>query len=153
MAQFAALIRKSIHLFAQIIETATTKEITPLLQVSASSYWDTHYHFDEAQQRTYPKTLGADSIENIIINTIAPVQFLYAYYHGKTDEQERALQLLSSIHPESNKVMTVWKQYGWKPANAAQSQALLQLFNNYCSHKRCLECSIGLSVLKSKPVK
>jgi len=26
---------------------------------------------------------------------------------------------------------------------------MIQLYNNYCSAKRCLECSIGLSIIRS----
>lgn len=152
LAQFAALVHQSLHLFSQIIERATVAEIYPLFQVKAGSYWDTHYRFDETQQRTYPKALGADSIDNIIINTIAPVQFLYAHYHGNTHDQERALQLLESVAPENNKIIAAWKEQNWVPENAAQSQALLQLFNNYCSSKRCLECAIGLKIIKSRPL-
>ena len=150
IAQFAALIDKSLHLFSHIVESSTVKEIRSLLEVKASEYWDTHYRFDGEPQRTYAKALGVDSIDNLIINTMAPVQFLYAHYQGNIDQQERALQLLSSVDAESNKVITVWEQNNWKPESAAQSQAMLQLFNNYCSNKRCLECSIGLNVIKNQ---
>jgi hypothetical protein len=97
-----------------------------------------------------PKALGKDSIDNIIINTIAPVQFLYAHYHGKTMQQEHALQLLASVKAESNKYVSHWKDHNWKPANAAESQALLQLFTNYCTQKKCLECAIGLNIIKGQ---
>lgn len=152
IAQFAALVHKSLHLFSQIASSISVKEIHSLLAVSASKYWSSHFRFDEVQQRVYSKTLGADSIDNIIINTIAPVQFLYAHYHDNTSDQESALQLLSSVQAESNKYISLWEQHNWQPINAAQSQALLQLFNNYCSNKKCLECAIGLSIIKSRPV-
>ncbi|HRO42176.1 MAG TPA: DUF2851 family protein [Flavipsychrobacter sp.] len=152
IAQFAGLVHKSLHLFSQIVEKGTAKEVYPLLQVTASAYWTNHYRFDEIQKRAYPKALGADSIDNIIINTIAPVQFLYAHYHGTAANQESALQLLSSVNAESNNIVAIWNEHNWMPENAAQSQALIQLFNNYCSNKRCLECSIGLGIIKSRPI-
>jgi hypothetical protein len=150
LAQFAALIHQSLHLFSQIIETSSIKEISPLLEVTASEYWDTHYRFKSAPAKAAPKSLGKDSIDNIIINTIAPVQFLYAHYHGKTMQQEQALQLLASVGAESNKYVSLWKDNNWKPANAAESQALLQLFSSYCTNKKCLECAIGLNIIKGQ---
>lgn len=150
LAQFAALIHQSLHLFSQIIETNSLKEIYPLLEVTASEYWDTHYRFKSTPAKAVPKALGKDSIDNIIINTIAPVQFLYAHYHGKTMQQEHALQLLASVKAESNKYVSHWKDHNWKPANAAESQALLQLFTNYCTQKKCLECAIGLNIIKGQ---
>ncbi|MCF8450149.1 MAG: DUF2851 family protein [Taibaiella sp.] len=148
IAQFAALVHKSLHLFSQIIETHSVKEITPLLEVKASSYWDTHFRFDVLQEQKSPKTLGKSSIENIIINTIAPIQFLYAARQDTSILQELALLLLENVPAEENVITRLWEENNWPAANAAQSQALLQLYNNYCSKKRCLECTIGLNIIR-----
>jgi hypothetical protein len=149
IAQFAALVHKSFHLFSQIVETHTVKEVLPLLEVTASPYWDNHYKFDEEADVISKKHLGKASVHNIIINTIAPIQFLYAQAHGTTKDQERALQLLDTIPAEKNAITTMWQDYQWKPANAGHSQAMIQLYNNYCTKKRCLECSVGLALLKN----
>ena len=149
IAQFAALIHKSVHLFSQIIETHSVKEIAPLLDVTASSYWDTHFQFDAAQEKATPKSLGTTSVQNIIINTIAPIQFLYAAKQDTHVLQERSLQLLEAVPAEQNNITRLWEENGWKAQNAAQSQALIQLYNNYCSSKRCLECTIGLNIIRS----
>ena len=151
IAQFAALIHKSLHLFSQIIETSSEKEVALLLEVKASEYWDTHFRLDEKQPVPTEKHLGTESVRNVIINTIAPIQFLYASRQGVEGLQEKALQLLDTVQPEKNNILRLWDEAGWKAENASQSQALLQLYNNYCSCKRCLECSIGLSILRSAP--
>lgn len=151
IAQFAALVHQSLHLFSQIIEVNSEKELRPLLEVKASEYWDTHFRFDEIQELPSEKHLGAESIRNIIINTVAPIQFLYASRQGVDGLQEKALQLLDTVPAERNKIIGQWKECGWEPANASQSQAMIQLFNNYCSNKRCLDCSLGLAILKSAP--
>lgn len=150
IAQFAALVHQSLHLFSQIIETHSVKEIGPLLDVRASSYWDTHYRFDVEQERPSPKVLGKSSIENIVINTVAPVQFLYAARQDTVRLQERALQLLEAVPAEKNNITRLWEENDWAPVNAGQSQAMLQLYNNYCSAKRCLECTIGLNIIRSQ---
>jgi len=149
IAQFAALVHKSLHLFSQIIETHSVAQIIPLLDVTASEYWDTHFQFDAAQKKPTPKVLGHDSIENIIINTVAPIQFLYAARQDTYKLQEKALQLLETVPAEKNNITKLWKENGWKAQNAAQTQALLQLYNKYCSYKRCLECTVGLNILKA----
>ncbi|MES2703054.1 MAG: DUF2851 family protein [Bacteroidota bacterium] len=149
IAQFAALIHRSIHLFSQLVETHSVKEIEPLLDVTASSYWDTHFQFDSAQEKAITKSLGKASIQNIIINTIAPIQFLYAARQDTDKLREQALQLLEAVPAESNNITRIWEENNWQPANAAQSQALIQLYNNYCTPKRCLDCTIGHSILKT----
>jgi hypothetical protein len=149
IAQFATLLCKSVHLFSQIIETHSVKEIQPLLDVAASSYWDNHFQFDVMQKASAPKSLGKASVENIIINTIAPIQFLYAARQDTYALQEHALQLLEAIPAEQNNITRIWQENSWLPANAAQSQALLQLYNNYCSNRRCLDCTVGLNIIRS----
>lgn len=148
IAQFAALVHKSLHLFSQIIETHTVKEVAPLLDVTASEYWDTHYTFDEKQEETTKKHLGLTSVHNIIINTIAPVQFLYAAEQGTSAQQEKALTLLEAVPVEKNSILGTWQDAGWKAQNAAQSQSLIQLYNKYCTSKRCLDCALGHNIMK-----
>ncbi|MCB9045697.1 MAG: DUF2851 family protein [Chitinophagales bacterium] len=149
IAQFAALIHKSVHLFSVIIEKSTVQEIQPLFDVRAGHYWETHYNFGEAAEKDSKKNLGKSSIQNIIINTIAPIKFLYASQQSTEAEQEIALKLLDELPAERNHIIDTWTNNNWPPANASQSQAQIQLYNNYCSKKRCLNCAIGLSIVKS----
>jgi hypothetical protein len=152
LAQFAALVHKSVHLFSQVVEIQTGKELQPLFDVSASEYWDTHFRFDELSAETSVKRLGKSSIDNIIINTIAPIQFLYAGQQGISGLKEKALQLLDTIPAEKNNIITIWDNHKWPAQNATRSQAMIQLYNHYCSAKRCLECPIGLSIIRTVPV-
>lgn len=150
IAQFAALIHKSVHLFSQIIESHSINAIKELLDVAAGEYWNDHFRLDEPQKGHSIKTMGKTSIQNIIINTVAPIQFLYASRQAGTDLGGKALKLLETLPPEENAITRRWKDNGWVAVNASQSQALIQLFNQYCSAKRCLECAVGLSVIRSE---
>ena len=134
IAQFAVLIHQSIHLFSQIIETHTVKEIELLLDITASSYWDTHFQFDVAQKQATLKSVGDSSIQNIIINTIAPIQFLYASRQDTYALQERSLQLLEAVPAEKNNITRIWDAHEWQPCQCrtvagavATLQQLLQL--------------------------
>ena len=53
------------------------------------------------------------------------------------------------LTPEDNRIVRQWAAAGIAPENAAQSQALLQLYNSYCHNHRCLSCRIGYHVLKN----
>lgn len=148
LSQFAALIHQSVSLFSQIISTVSLQEVKKHLQVAASSYWEQHYRFEDAPHKAKKKLLGENSIDNIIINTIAPMRFLFANSQGQLTQQEETLQLLTELPAERNHIISNWSSNGWKAHHAADTQALIQLYNQYCSPKRCLECSIGLSILK-----
>lgn len=152
LAQFAALLHKSGDIFTLLL-TDTDKTITTLHNLHASTYWDTHYQLDGNESKHSVKNLGSSSVEKLIINTIAPIRFLSAHAQGKMDEAEQAVNWLSELPAEENKILSLWEEAGWPIQNAADGQAQLELFHSYCSAKRCLECSIGLSLIRSGPQK
>eukprot|EP01036_Dinobryon_divergens_P010207 gene10207-13675_t len=43
IAQFAALIHTSSHLFSKILEAGAVQDLQSLFEIKASAYWDTHY--------------------------------------------------------------------------------------------------------------
>jgi len=148
IAQFAMLVHKSLELFARMMEIRQASELVPLLDISAGSYWDNHYRFGETADEAQPKHLGREAIENILINTVAPMQYLYARLQGMQVLHEHSLDLLHSLKAERNKIMGAWQDAGIKASNAAESQALLQLFHQYCSGKNCLRCAVGNRLIR-----
>lgn len=150
IAQFAALIHRQMNLFSKMMDLHSEKEVQQLLEVTASSYWDQHYRFGVPTQQRQAKRLGQAAIRNLIINTVAPMQFLYAQLQGSPELIEKSVDLLASMKAENNKIIQQWEQIGKPPKNAAESQALLQLFNQYCQEKRCLSCAVGHYLIGKK---
>jgi hypothetical protein len=149
IAQFAHLIYKSSNLFSKFIEIEDPREVHELLDVKASPFWDTHYTFSKESKKR-EKKLGSSSVENIIINTIVPFLFVYGRYKKEEKFVDRALQLLQSCSAENNKITRNWKELGIAPESAYESQAVIELKNEYCAHKKCLNCNIGIQLLKAK---
>jgi hypothetical protein len=147
ISQFASLIVRYGTLFNSIRNTTTMDEITDMFEVKTSSYWNDHFIFDKLTKFA-PRFLGLDSARNIIINTIAPYLFYYGKNRGDGLSCEKSFSLLQSLPSESNSILNQWKELGIKADNAFEGQALLHLYKNYCSHKNCLNCSIGKSILK-----
>ncbi len=149
IAQFAALIQQAAGLFSRISESPVLPALRNLFHVKASDYWTNHYKFSQPS-RSLVKHLGNSSIDNIIINTVVPVIFVYGETTGNTCLRERALEWLGELPPEENSVMDGWSKLGVEPESAFESQALLQLRNRYCLRKRCLHCHIGTRIIKEK---
>ena len=148
IAQFAALIHQSSALFSRIIEFEKMDSLVKLFSVKASEYWNTHYDFEKPSPNEH-KQLGKDSIHSIIINTIVHFVFLYGKEKGRSELTDKALLLLEQIPPENNKIIRIWSDNGIIARNALESQALLQLYNYYCRHKKCLQCEIGTRIIKA----
>ena len=147
LAQLAALLRGATHLFTRVLETRNTAELEQLFSAEPSDYWRTHFRFEKStQMRT--KSLGREFVHLLLINTVAPFLFHYGRVKGEPGLQDRALQLLETLPPESNRVLEAWSELGQCAGSAARSQALLQLKTHYCSAGRCLECAIGTAILR-----
>jgi hypothetical protein len=149
LAQFASLIHQSSHLFSKILETEQAKQLITLFECEASDYWKTHFHFGKKSKSSGRKKLGAGGMENILINSVAPLLFLYGMEKPDERFKERAVSLLQHVPSEKNHILSLWKASGIPSKNAADSQALLQLKKYYCSPFRCLSCSIGNAILNA----
>ncbi len=150
LAQFAMLLHRSVHLFSKVLEIKGLDDIEELFKVSTSEYWETHYTFGKESPRKV-KELGSETLHLLVINTIAPILFTYARHKGDMDLQDRALEWLEQIKAEQNEITKHWADLGRKSKSAYESQALIQLKNEHCDHKKCLNCAIGNNLLR-KPV-
>jgi len=148
LAQLAMLIHDSEHLFSKIRESNSVKDVKKWLDVTPNDYWHYHYRFDEPSSFK-KKNLGAGMVDNILINTVCTVLFAYGHFNKEQRFKDRALQWLEEISAESNSITKGFEQTGLKNKNAHDSQALIELKNEYCSKKRCLDCAVGNALLKS----
>lgn len=147
LAQLAALINESQHLFSKIKEAENIEQVTALLNVTANDYW--HYHYVPDEPTAFKKkNLGKQMLQNILINTVVPM--LYAYGHLNKQElyKNKALLWLENIAAEKNNITKGFEQLGIVNKNAFDAQALIQLKNEYCNYKHCLQCAIGNKILK-----
>jgi hypothetical protein len=149
LAQLAMLVHNSLHLFSKIKESNDIKSIKQLLQVTANDYWHYHYVFDETTAFK-KKKLGEEMTDNILINTVVPVLFAYGHYHGESIYKDKALQWLEDIKAEKNSITTGFASLHVENKTAFDSQALIQLKNEYCNKKRCLDCSIGNKLIRNQ---
>lgn len=147
LAQLAALYHKEHNLFSKIVSVTAITEIYTLFQIGVSKYWETHYNFDK-KSVTKKKKITNSFIDLIMINTIIPVRFAYEQSLQKEYSQE-IIELTTALQPEKNIVIDKFASIGIFAKNAFQSQSLLQLKNEYCDAKKCLQCAIGAFLLKN----
>lgn len=148
LAQFAALVLNSNHLFSKILEVKDVAALRDLFAgAKVNPYWDTHYRFD-AESKPATKNIGASAIDVILLNTVALALFSYGKHLQKQHYINRAIQLLEYLPAEKNHVIDDFVNLGMKITSAMESQGLLELHKSYCSHKKCLQCAVGNKILK-----
>ena len=144
-SQLANLYVEHKNLFSKIIDCKTKEDIYDVFNVSTSEYWDTHYTFGKVSKKV-SKKISTSFVDLLIVNTIVPLKFCYAKQQGK-DINEELIQLLSQVSAEKNSIIDKFDSLNVKATSALQSQALLQLKNEYCSKNKCLQCAVGNTVL------
>ncbi len=147
LSQLANLYHSQQNLFSIISKANSLKSIYETFDVSVSNYWQNHYQFDkESPQKK--KKLSKSFVDLIVINTIIPLQFAYAKSLGK-EVSENLILLLNEVTAEKNAIIDKFSSFGIPSKTAFETQSLLQLKNEYCNKSRCLDCAIGMELLKN----
>jgi len=146
LSQLANLYAKRPQLFGKIITIKEVDQVYELFSISASKYWKTHYVFGKLSPKRENK-LTRRFINLLLINTILPMIFCYSKWQG-IDASAKIISIIHKLKKEDNKITRKFNNLGVNCSNAMNSQALLQLYNSYCTKNRCLECVVGDSLLK-----
>ncbi len=147
LAQLAGILAVNPDGFRLAISLAGPQKMIELLQAETSEYWQNHYTFGNPG-KVQNKRVSAALANQILINAVVPTLFLYAGIKGESEEKLKALDWLRGEKAEQNSVVENCVQAGFKIASAYDSQAVLQLYKNYCRHRKCLSCAIGVKLLK-----
>jgi uncharacterized protein YihD (DUF1040 family) len=147
LAQLAALVARNADLFRALLDLRTTSEIRDFFRVEAGEYWDHHYRFGESSLFLRKKT-GEQFISNLLINTVIPFLVAYHQHAGNQNEIGSLMRMMEELDPELNSITASFSRLGIKCEHAAHTQALLELKKDYCEQLKCLDCTIGRSVLK-----
>lgn len=147
ISQFAALIHKSENLLPKLMETSSLGELQSFFDVKASPYWEEHFNFDKSSKKR-AKPLGKSAINTLILNSVVQFLFFYAEVKGSQHYRDQAVSFMLGLAPESNHIINKWAAIGVKASSALESQALIELRNNYCKRKKCLSCNIGTKLLR-----
>jgi hypothetical protein len=149
IAQFAALVLSVHHLFSKIIAVNVLNDFNLFFEnLPIHHYWKTHFVFDKKVD-VKSINLGSLSIDSLLINALVPLMFFYGKQNGNSFYTDQAIKLLEFVKPEQNVITKGFELRGLKAKQAFDSQGLIQLKKYYCNHKKCLNCGIGLKILKT----
>ena len=146
ISQLSAMLSVTGGLFSKIIEIKKIKDLRRVFEADASEYWDDHYVFGK-KSRKISKNTGSVATDILFINSVIPIIFIYGLNRGPNEICERALSFLEDIPAEKNTIIDEWKLAGIEAYSAFDSQALIQLRNEYCRKRKCLECRIGTKLI------
>jgi hypothetical protein len=139
--QFAQLIHHSEFLFSKLIQAQDIDTMVDILQVEVQ---------DTDTRISLSPKLGRKSIEILLINTVIPYQYAYAIAQQKVKNDATVLQLMEAIPAEDNSIIRQWKMLGQTIHSAADTQALIHLYQNYCQPHQCYNCQVGYQIFSHR---
>lgn len=148
IAQLVALFHKHQNLFSKLMQLNKIEDFYSLFSVEVNDFWKEHYTFETESKKTLKK-LTKSFVDLLLINTIIPLQFVYKQSKGEEVNEEDFFKLIKQIKPEKNSIIDKFSDLKIGITSAFDSQALLELKNNYCTEKRCLQCAIGNHLLRA----
>jgi hypothetical protein len=86
-------------------------------------------------------------LNNFLINSVA--RFIFWKSNSQDDQilMKKAFGLLLLISKEDNHIIRKWNTLNVYSKNAFDSQALLEIYEQLCMKRACLNCSIGKKIL------
>jgi hypothetical protein len=147
LAQFAMLYHSYNNLFDTFMQLNTPQEAYEIFEVSASEFWDTHYNFEKTT-KAIKKKMSKSFIDRMLINVLIPLKF--AFFKNNSDfDSDSLIHFIEAIKPEKNRIVDLFTKIGIKTHSALDTQAMVQLYNKYCTQEKCLDCEIGHYLLKT----
>lgn len=147
LAQFSELLFSCNDLFNELIINNNICNLQNKFgNIRPHDYWLTHFQPGKLT-RPHPAQLGKASINLLFINSIVPLEFAYGTFSGKEERQNLALEILEDSPAENNHITRQFSTHGFPLDSALCTQALLELYSNFCKKRKCYSCPIGQYVV------
>lgn len=142
IGQLCALVENGWLQWRKVTSAQSLEEILNGLDVNVELAWCTM-----KGRSGISECLGLATRERIVANAVIPCLYHYARVKSDQDMIDQIMRWSDTLRPESNKIIRMWKELGWRPQSMLEAQGQMQLYSQYCCRKKCLSCLIGIHLL------
>ena len=146
LLQLAQLIYTNKEIFLAPQNKKNYKDLMKALQIKSEGYLKHHYKLG-GKETVKEISFGEASAESVIINAFAPFFFFYSKKLNKPEYTDASVELLTHCKIESNAKTKLFSSRKINLTNAAASQGIINLHDNYCVSRKCLKCGIAAAIL------
>ncbi|MEW6652106.1 MAG: DUF2851 family protein [Bacteroidota bacterium] len=145
------LIRTMIKKITEIhSHNVLINSLRSLMIVKAEGYWKNHYVFDETANSELNYFVGISRADEIVVNVLIPFFTVYFDVFGNQNLSKKLLKMYTSFQQKGeNQIITevaASLKINESVRKTVVAQGMIELYRNYCSRNKCLECRIGESV-------
>ncbi len=127
--------------------TVLINSLRSLFVIKSDGFWKNHYTLDQAASSEIKYFVGATRADEIVINVVLPFFAVYFEVFGSPNITKKILKIYSIYEQRSENqiVVDVGKSLNMNDSvrRSVLAQGMIDLFRNYCSKNKCLECEIG----------
>jgi hypothetical protein len=93
------------------------------------------------------RTVSFSLQNHLLINMVLP----YFFYLGLVNSnfRQKAIEMAEILPPEKNNIIDQMKLLGFSVKNSFDSQAVLEIYSEFCQKKICLSCAVGAKIINS----
>ncbi|MGK9367780.1 DUF2851 family protein [Melioribacter sp. Ez-97] len=126
--------------------------VRSLFVIKSDGYWKSHYVLGERASTDIKYFVGASRADEIMINVILPYFAVYFKIYGHEQLTDKIVKTYGVYEQraENQIIHNVADALGVqnKVKKTVYAQGMIDLFRNYCSKNKCLECEIGKVVFE-----
>ncbi len=127
-----------------------SSDLRNLFLVKAQGFWKKHFVFDQPASIDIKYFIGMSRVDEIIVNIILPIMSIYFEIFNKHDLMKKVLKLYLNYYQigDNSIVAEVTNVLALDDAakRTVYHQGMIELFKEYCTKEKCLECNIGKKV-------
>jgi hypothetical protein len=124
--------------------------IRSIFIVKAEGFWKNHFVFEQTSNTEIKYFVGATRADEIIVNVILPYFGVFFEIFGNKNIAKKVLKIFTQYeqHSDNQIILDVSEAIGLNKSinRTIITQGMIELFRNFCSKNKCLECEIGTSV-------
>jgi len=149
IAEAATFFHQKRRVVDGILNTRSIEGMYELLGSSPEGdFWLRHYTL-EAETSPIKKSFGKAFLKHLVINAVVPFVFALADFNKDDSYRNLALDWLEQLSPEKNSIIRKFDMIGFHSHSALDTQGLLELKKHRCDQKKCLNCQIGIHLIRS----
>jgi len=140
-----AIISKKISEIHNL--TVLINSLRSIFVIKSDAFWKNHYVFDQTANNEIKYFVGASRSDEIVVNVILPYFAVYFDVFGNPNLSKKILKLYSIYQQRSENQIIIEVSQALnlieQTKQTVLAQGMIELFRNYCSKNKCLECEIG----------
>lgn len=142
IAVLVAMLTGGFALGRMVGHIRTLDQARAIFDVRLPAYWTRHYAFGRASAAVRAP-LSRESVDNLIINVIVPLSHAFGEAYGDRRATDAAADMLAALPAEANFITRDFAAAGVPCPDAFTSQAMIQLYRQYCAARKCIYCRLG----------